>query len=88
MVKKQVKKKIVKGRKNPKQVKTVKKAKVLSRSNDKKILAGVLAGVAEYLNYDPTIVRLVFVLLVLLTGLIPGVLVYILAAIVMPKKVY
>ncbi len=88
MAKKQLKKKIVMSRKNSKQVKVVKKAKVLSRSTDKKVLAGVLAGIAEYFNYDPTLIRLLFVLIVLLTGIIPGVLVYILAAIVMPKKVY
>ncbi len=65
-----------------------KKAKTLYRATDKKILAGVLAGIAEYFNYDPTLVRLLFVLLVIVTGIIPGVLVYILAALVMPKKAY
>ena len=96
MAKKQIKKKVVKSvnskkstvAKKDKVVKVVKKAKVLSKSTDKKILAGVLAGVADYLNYDPTLVRLLFVLIVIVTGIIPGVLVYLLAAIVMPKKVY
>jgi len=88
MAKKQVKKKSVKSVRSSKPIKVVKKDKVLSRSTDKKVLAGVLAGIADYLNYDPTIVRLVFVLLVLVTGIIPGVLIYIIAALVMPKKVY
>ncbi|MBC8163360.1 MAG: PspC domain-containing protein [Roseiflexaceae bacterium] len=39
----------------------------LRRSNNK-ILAGVCAGVAEYFNIDPVIVRLVFVLGVLFVG--------------------
>ena len=48
---------------------------------DRKI-AGVCGGVGEYLNIDPTLVRLVWLLFVLLGG--TGVLAYIIAAIVMP----
>ena len=89
MAKKQVKKKSVKSVKNSKKSKPIaKKAKTLYRATDKKILAGVLAGIAEYFNYDPTLVRLLFILLVIVTGIIPGILVYILAALVMPKKAY
>lgn len=87
MAKKQVKKKSTNNVVRDKKVSVAKKAKVLSRSNNK-MIAGVLAGVAEYFNSDPTLVRLLFVLLVLVTGIIPGILVYILAALVMPKKAY
>jgi phage shock protein PspC (stress-responsive transcriptional regulator) len=51
-------------------------------STDKKI-TGVCAGLAEYLNIDPTLVRLVFVVLALAGG--PGVLLYIALWVVMPK---
>jgi phage shock protein C len=55
--------------------------KQLRRSSNK-MIAGVAAGVAEYFNLDPALVRLVFVLLALAGG--PGVLLYIVLWIVMP----
>lgn len=54
--------------------------KRLYKSADKKV-CGVCGGIAEYFGIDPTIVRLVYVLLVLFTGI--GILPYIIAAIVM-----
>jgi phage shock protein C len=87
MAKKQIKKNSTRNVKKSVNTKIVKKAKTLYKS-DNKVLDGVLAGIAEYLNYDPTLVRLLFVLLVLVTGIIPGILVYIILAVVMPKKVY
>ena len=50
--------------------------------NDRKI-AGVCGGIAEYLNADPTIIRLAFALLVLGWG--SGVLAYIICALVLPE---
>jgi phage shock protein PspC (stress-responsive transcriptional regulator) len=55
--------------------------KPLRRSSNK-MIAGVAAGVAEYFNLDPALVRLVFVLLTLAGG--PGLLLYIVLWIVMP----
>lgn len=43
----------------------------LTRSNTDKIVAGVCGGIASYLNVDPTLVRLAFVLLVLVGGVSP-----------------
>lgn len=60
-------------------------AKKLRKSNKNKMVAGVCGGVAEYFNIDPTIVRLIFVILGLLRG--SGLLIYIIAAIVMPSAV-
>jgi phage shock protein C len=88
MAKKQVKKKAVRNAKKGKTLVQAKKAKTLYKATDKKMVTGVLAGVAEYFNYDPTLVRLLFILLTLVTGIIPGILVYILAAILVPKKVF
>lgn len=51
-------------------------------TKDKKI-AGVCGGIAEYLNADPTIIRLVFALLVLGWG--TGVLAYIVCALILPE---
>jgi phage shock protein C len=55
----------------------------LLRSRTDRMIAGVAAGVARYLNTDPTIVRLIFVLLAL-SG--PGILIYPLLWAVMPSE--
>ena len=47
-------------------------------------LCGVCGGIAEYFNIDPSIVRLITVALCLCAGL--SVWVYIIAAIILPKK--
>ena len=49
------------------------------------LVAGVCGGIGEYFNIDPTLVRLGFVALSFLAG--GGLLVYILAAIIIPDKV-
>lgn len=51
---------------------------------DKKI-SGVCGGVAEYFNADSTVVRLGWVIIVVLTGVFPGVIGYIIAAAIIPK---
>jgi phage shock protein C len=56
----------------------------LTRSRDDRMLAGVCGGIAEYLNVDPTIVRLVTVLVGIFsagTALIA----YLIAAIIVPE---
>ncbi len=60
--------------------------KQLTRSTSNRMIAGVCAGLGEYLNMDPTIVRLLFVLGFFLTG--PGMLLaYIIMALVTPEDV-
>ena len=54
----------------------------LYRSRTEKMIAGVCGGVAEYFNTDPTVIRLIRVLITLLGG--AGVLLYIVLWIVMP----
>ncbi len=58
------------------------KDKRLTRSNDR-MVAGVAAGLAEYFDIDPVIVRLIFVTLTLLGG--PGLILYIIMWIIMPE---
>lgn len=60
--------------------------KKLSRLEDNKVWLGVFAGLGEYLNVDPVILRIIFILIFVFTGFIPGLLVYLLMALVMPKK--
>lgn len=59
--------------------------KRLYRSTTDKMLAGVCAGLAEYANLDPTLVRLLFVLAFFATG--PGIFIaYLVMMLVIPQK--
>ncbi len=51
---------------------------------DHGMLAGVCGGIAEYFNIDPTIIRLVWAALALVWG--TGIVLYIAAAIILPRK--
>lgn len=57
--------------------------KRLTRSNNK-MIGGVCAGLAEYLDLDPTSVRIVWVLMVFFAGF--GGLLYVILWLVMPKQ--
>ncbi len=57
--------------------------KKLCKSNTERKICGVCGGIAEYLNVDPTIVRLAAVIAAMVAG--SGVLAYIVAAIIMPE---
>ena len=57
--------------------------KKLYRSK-KKILAGVCGGIAEYLNMDPTIIRVIWVVLSLAYGV--GILAYIVCWLLIPRQ--
>ncbi len=59
-------------------------AKRLYKIENGKKLCGVCGGIAEYFNIDATIVRLLWALFVFCVG--TGILAYIVAAIIMPKK--
>ena len=58
--------------------------KRLYRSESSRMLCGVCAGIAEYFNLDPTLIRLAWALFCILGG--SGVLAYILAAIIIPPE--
>ena len=58
--------------------------KKLLRSKKNKVLAGVCGGVGEYLNVDPVIVRLIWVI-VTLVSFGAGLLAYIIAWIIIPE---
>ena len=57
--------------------------KKLRKSSTNRMLAGVCGGVAEYLDVDPTLVRLIWAGVTILGG--AGILAYIAAAIIMPE---
>lgn len=57
--------------------------KKLYRSRNNRMISGVCGGFAEYINLDPTIIRLLWVLFCFAGG--TGVLAYIIAAIIIPE---
>ena len=61
-------------------------AKKLYLSVRDKKLAGVCGGIGDYFDVDPTVIRLLWIVLTVLTGIVPGVIAYIIAAIVIPKE--
>lgn len=63
-----------------------KKKRFYKSTADKKI-CGVCAGIAEYFEIDPTIVRVIFAVLSLCTTVFPGLAIYVILAIVLPKDV-
>ena len=59
-------------------------SKQLYRSRTNRKIAGVCGGLGEYMNLDPTIIRLIWVLLILCAG--PGLLPYLIAALIIPEN--
>ena len=57
--------------------------KKLTRS-DNKMVGGVCAGIGEYLGIDPTIVRIIYVLMIFFAGL--GIILYLILWLIMPAK--
>ncbi len=60
--------------------------KRLYRSDTDKVFAGILGGLGEYLEIDPTILRLIYILVAILTGLAPAIIGYIIAYLIVPQK--
>ncbi|MFN2136618.1 MAG: PspC domain-containing protein [Candidatus Promineifilaceae bacterium] len=58
--------------------------KRLMRSLDDKMFLGVAGGIADYVNIDPVIVRLLFVILTLFHGW--GLIIYFVMALIMPQE--
>ncbi len=56
------------------------------RSTADRKLFGILGGLAEYFNFDPTALRLIFILLVCATGVVPGTIGYFAAWFVAPAR--
>jgi phage shock protein C len=59
-------------------------ARKLMRSRTHKVIAGVCGGIAEYLDVDPTVVRVLYVAASVFSAVFPGLLAYIILAFLMP----
>ena len=57
----------------------------LHLSQNHRMIAGVLGGIAEYLGWNATLVRLLFVIISTASVAVPGILIYIVLWIVMPN---
>lgn len=59
--------------------------KKLVRSTDNKIIWGILGGLGEYFDVDPAFIRLIYIILLFATGIVPLILAYIVAYFIVPK---
>ncbi|MGB8633939.1 MAG: PspC domain-containing protein [Rhodanobacteraceae bacterium] len=58
----------------------------LRRSRSNRMIAGVVGGLADYLGMDPTVARVLYVLISILSAAFPGILVYIILWILVPQS--
>jgi len=61
-------------------------AKRLYRSEHDRVIAGVCGGLGQYFDIDPTLIRVVFVILLIATGVFPLLIIYLVMAIVVPLE--
>ena len=61
-------------------------SKPLMRVRQGALIAGVCGGIAKWLGLDPTIVRVIYAALTLLSAAFPGIIIYILLWILMPRE--
>jgi phage shock protein C len=59
--------------------------RLVRKEKDKKI-TGLCAGIAEYLDIDVTVIRLIVLVAIIMTGVLPGLFAYLIAAAITPKE--
>ncbi len=60
--------------------------KRLELDEEKAVMSGVLSGLAKYFDQDPALFRVFAIIFLVLTGIFPGLFIYLAAWVVMPKK--
>lgn len=60
--------------------------KKIYKSTKNSMVSGVLAGFAEYFNQDAILWRFGFIIFLILTGFMPGLLIYFIAYVIIPKN--
>lgn len=58
----------------------------LRRSTRHRMIAGVVGGLADYFGMDPTLARIIYVLVSIFSAAFPGILVYIILWVVLPQE--
>jgi phage shock protein C len=61
-------------------------ANPLRRSRTHRMIAGVCGGLAEWLGWDATLVRVLYVVVSVLSAAFPGILVYVILWLLMPER--
>ncbi|EGK07462.1 PspC domain-containing protein [Psychrobacter sanguinis] len=61
------------------------KLKKLHRSRNHRMIAGVMGGIAEYFGWSPNLTRILFVIISSASAAVPGILVYLVLWLIMPK---
>ena len=59
--------------------------KRLYRSETNKTVAGLFGGIGEYFNVDPVLIRVAFIIVAVVTGVVPGIIAYFLCVLIVPK---
>jgi phage shock protein C len=61
-------------------------ANPLRRSRRSRLVAGVCGGLAEWLGWDPTLVRVLYIAVSVLSAAFPGILVYVILWVIVPER--
>jgi len=62
------------------------KLRQLFRSRTNRVFSGICGGIGEMVNIDPVIIRLLAVFLTVITGIVPGIITYIVAIFIVPER--
>lgn len=60
--------------------------KKLYRSDKDKTIAGIVGGLGEYFEIDSTLLRLLVLFTIFITGVVPGIIAYVIALLIVPKR--
>ena len=60
--------------------------KRLYKSDADKVWSGVIGGIGEYFDVDPVLLRVGWIIIAMFTGFVPGLIAYVIAAVIVPKK--
>lgn len=60
--------------------------KKLYRSDKDKILGGIVGGLGEYFEMDSVLLRLIALFTIFVTGIVPGIIAYFIALLIVPKR--
>ncbi|OUY05611.1 PspC domain-containing protein [Acinetobacter populi] len=58
----------------------------LYRSNQRRMIAGVMGGIAERFDWNATLLRIIFVIVSVMSAAFPGILVYLVLWLLIPKQ--
>lgn len=58
----------------------------LTRSQNDRMVAGVIGGIGEYFNVDSNLLRIIWVIVTVFTGFLPGIIAYLLLWLILPQE--